>query len=250
MATFAEFTNILPDPNNPIGESGQAGGTAGPGYASVKLASEHKMMNTRTNSGRLISREVSGHKWNISISYNPMTRDEFEPIYSFLLQKRGSLTPFFVSLPQYKAPRDSTFATYVLNSGAAPRTFTMEAQGVAGATNILIAGPSGYNHSSNGRAKPGDLFTIESSDSNHKKVYQVTRVEASDIYLAGAAVDNDQLRVHFTPALQRAVATGATSKIHFNDPKFRVILKNDVQEYNLNKENLYSFSLGLEEAQP
>ena len=251
MATFTEFTNILPDPNNPIGESGQAGGTAGPGYASVKLASEHKMMNTRTNSGRLISREVSGHKWNISISYNPMTRDEFEPIYSFLLQKRGSLTPFFVSLPQYKAPRDPAFADYVLNSGA-PRTFTMALAADAGDTNILIAGPSGYTHSSTqGRAKPGDLFTIESSDSNHKKVYQVTRVEASDIYLSGATInDNDQLRVHFTPALQRAVATGATSKIHFNDPKFRVILKNDVQEYNLNKENLYSFSLGLEEAQP
>jgi hypothetical protein len=253
MATFTEFTNILPDPNNPIGESGQAGGTAGPGYASVKLASEHKMMNTRTNSGRLISREVSGHKWNISISYNPMTRDEFEPIYSFLLQKRGSLTPFFVSLPQYKAPRDPAFATYVLNSGSTPRTFTMAAAGAAGATNILIAGPSGYNHSSDedGRPKPGDLFTIESSDSNHKKVYQVTRVEASDIYLAGAQIsDDDKLRVHFTPALQRAVATGATSKIHFNDPKFRVILKNDVQEYNLNNQNLYSFSLGLEEAQP
>ena len=171
MATFTEFTNILPDPNNPIGESGQAGGTAGPGYASVKLASEHKMMNTRTNSGRLVSREVSGHKWNISISYNPMTRDEFEPIYSFLLQKRGSLTPFFVSLPQYKAPRDPKFATYVLNSTGTPRTFTMAEAGVAGATNILIAAPNGYDHSAtvNGRAKPGDLFTIESSDSNHKK---------------------------------------------------------------------------------
>ena len=45
MSTFTEFTNILPDPNNAIGESGQAGGTAGPGYSSVKLASEHKMMN-------------------------------------------------------------------------------------------------------------------------------------------------------------------------------------------------------------
>lgn len=250
MATFTEFTNILPDPNNPIGESGQAGGTAGPGYASVKLASEHKMMNTRTNSGRLISREVSGHKWNISISYNPMTRDEFEPIYSFLLQKRGSLTPFFVSLPQYKAPRDATFAAFVLNSGGTPRTFTMAAAGTAGSTTILIT-HSGYDKDNNGKAKPGDIFTIESSDSNHKKVYQVTRVEASDIYLAGAQIsDDDKLRVHFTPALQRSVASGATSKIHFNDPKFRVILKNDVQEYNLNNQNLYSFSLGLEEAQP
>jgi hypothetical protein len=253
--TYSTYTNILPDPNNPIGESGQSlaeasGGKKGPGYASVKLASEHKMMNTRTNSGRMVSREVAGHKWNISISYNPMTRDEFEPIYSFLLQKRGSLTPFFVSLPQYKAPRDAAFAAFVLNSGSTPRTFTMAAAGTAGSTTILIT-HSGYDKDNNGKAKPGDIFTIESSDSNHKKVYQVTRVEDDDTYESGTTAPTaTQLRVHFTPALQRSVASGATSKIHFNDPKFRVILKNDVQEYDLNNQNLYSFSLGLEEAQP
>ena len=120
MATFTDFTNILPDPNNAIGESGQTGGTAGPGYSSVKLSSEHKMMNTRTKSGRLISREVSGHKWNISISYNPMTRAEFEPVYSFLLQKRGSLTPFFVSFSisfkVHSIPALSMFIMFLQNS--------------------------------------------------------------------------------------------------------------------------------------
>ena len=113
MATFNTIQHTLPDPNNPIGEGGQTTGTTGPGFASVKLESEHNIMNIRTNSGRLVSRELSGHKWNISLSYNPMTRDEFDPVYSFLLQKRGAMRPFFLSLPQYKEPRDSTFATYV-----------------------------------------------------------------------------------------------------------------------------------------
>jgi hypothetical protein len=158
--------------------------------------------------------------------------------------------PFFVSLPQYKAPRDAAFAAFVLNSGSTPRTFTMAAAGTAGSTTILIT-HSGYDKDNNGKAKPGDIFTIESSDSNHKKVYQVTRVEDDDTYESGTTAPTaTQLRVHFTPALQRSVASGATSKIHFNDPKFRVILKNDVQEYDLNNQNLYSFSLGLEEAQP
>lgn len=243
MATFSDFTNILPDPNNGIGEAGQAGGTAGPGFASVKLASEHKMMNTRTNSGRLISREISGHKWNIDLSYNPMTRDEFEPVYSFLLQKRGSLTPFFVSLPQYRVPRDSTFATFV-----ASNNMTTTAAAAAGATNVMITNAS-FDKDTKGTAKPGDIFTItDSNDSNHTKVYQVTRVENDDDSLSGTTITATQLRVHFVPALQRAVTSGST--VVFNDPKFRVVLKNDIQEYNLNTDNLYNFSLKLEEAQP
>ena len=243
MADFSDFTNILPDPNNPIGEAGQAGGTNGPGYASVKLASEHKQMNTRTNSGRLISRELSGHKWNIDISYNPMTRAEFEPVYTFLLQKRGSLKPFFVSLPQYRVPRDSTFATFV-----ASNTFTSAVAGSAGTTNLLIE-KSGYDKDTNGTAKPGDIFTVtDSSDSNHVKVYQITRVENDDDYLTGTTIGATQLRIHFIPALQRDLSSG--SNINLHDPKFRVVLKNDVQEYDLNTDNLYSFSLKLEEAQP
>lgn len=243
MATYTSYLDTLPDPNNPIGEAGQAGGTNGPGYASVKLASEHKQMSTRTNSGRLISRELSGHKWNIDISYNPMTRDEFEPIYTFLLQKRGSLTPFFVSLPQYKAPRDSDFATFV-----ASNTFLTAASGSAGETTLMVV-KSGYDKDTNGQAKPGDVFTItDSSDSNHKKTYQITRVETDDTYESDTTPPStNQLRIHFIPALQRAVSSGAS--VNFHNPKFRVVLKNDVQEYDLNTDNLYSFSLKLEEAQ-
>ena len=99
MATFTSFLDILPSPTQPIGTAGQAGGTNGPGYASVTFSSEAPIQLSRTNSGRVITRSIAGHKWNINITYNPMTRDEFEPIYSFLLEKNGSLNPFFSMSP-------------------------------------------------------------------------------------------------------------------------------------------------------
>ena len=110
MATFTSFLDVLPSPTQPIGTAGQSlstgsGGTNGPGYASVTFSSEAPVQMSRTNSGRVITRAIAGHKWNIEIKYNPMTRDEFEPIYSFLLEKNGRLNPFFVQLPQNMSSR-------------------------------------------------------------------------------------------------------------------------------------------------
>lgn len=58
MADFADFSNVLPDPNNKIGDAGQAdsSGGAGPGFKSVSIDSEAKIMRQMTNSGRLVSR--------------------------------------------------------------------------------------------------------------------------------------------------------------------------------------------------
>ena len=265
MTTFSTCQNTLPDPHNQFSEAG--GGTYnavyGPGYASVKLSSEQKIMNTRTNSGRLISRSVSGHKWNINISYNPMTREEFEPVYSFIAQQKTNMTPFFVSLPQYRVPRDPAFAAYVANDTenlqAFPQTLgdgNTPIDTFAGATSIMVIdrfgdGASGsYHWFTYGSAKPGDLFTItDPGDSNHSKIYQVTRVETNDIQISGATAPAiDQQRVHFTPPLQRAITYGTSRFINFHNPKFRVILASDIVEYSLNTNNLYSFSLKLEEA--
>ena len=116
MSSFSDFQNILPDPNNTIGSAGQSvGGGTGPGFASVKLSSENKVAKSQTNSGRLIARAIAYHSWKVNISYNPLTRTEFEPVYSFLLHRRGSINPFFVSLPQYRLPQNSTFASYILS---------------------------------------------------------------------------------------------------------------------------------------
>ena len=53
--------------------------------------------------------------------------------------------------------------------------------------------------------------------------------------------------IHFMPGLQKA--TQNNSDVIFTNPLVRVIAT-DVQEYSLNKEGLYTFSLKLEEALP
>jgi len=108
------FQNILPDPNNTIGDTGKAtAGGEGPGYKSVSITSKSEVMSQRTNSGRLVTRSASGHTWSVSIGYNPLTRAQFDPLFSFLLHKRGNLNPFFVSLPQNKVPQTTLFAKTV-----------------------------------------------------------------------------------------------------------------------------------------
>jgi hypothetical protein len=243
MATFSSFLDILPDPTNPIGISGQAlatnsGGTAGPGFASVQFSSEAPIQVSRTNSGRVLTRAIAGHKWKIQISYNPMTRDQFEPVYNFLLEKNGRLNPFFVKLPQQANSRNAAFTS-------ANPTITTATTAAAGTGFLLQAGHSTTEAT---QPQPGDMFTIaDSNDSLHTKAYRVTRVLSNATYQSsGTRPSTSQRLVYFTPHLQRAVAQGATCDY---TPLIRVMQTADVQQYSLNNDNLFSFSLSLEECQ-
>jgi len=243
MATFSTFLDILPDPNNPTGISGQAlatgsGGTNGPGFASISFSSEAPIQISRTNSGRVLTRSIAGHKWSIQIKYNPMTRDQFEPVFSFLLEKNGRLNPFFVKLPQQANSRNAAFTS-------ANATITTATTAAAGTGFLLQAGHSTTEAT---QPQPGDMFTItDSNDSLHTKAYRVTRVLSNATYQSGGTQPSTSQRlVYFTPHLQRAVAQGATCDY---TPLIRVMLKSDVQQYNLGTNNLFEFSLNLEEAQ-
>lgn len=327
MGAFSEFSNVLPDPNNKIGDAGQvdSAGGAGPGFKSVSIQSEAPIMRQMTNSGRLVSRSDSGHKFSVAVTYNPLTREQFEPVFSFLMQKRGRLKPFFLSLPQNKVPQSSTFAKTVRPSGesvggvaglglvmnsvevaidienlvigqeykitalgntggvteaaaqaiwigvGAPSspgvgtTFVATGQGTGTGTATATYAPSGQdnilmNSSSNvnfqlaayGAPKPGDFFTVtDSNDTLHTKMYRVVAVETNSDYRTGLqppTIGSDQTqRLHISPALQRNLYDGAV--LNFHDPKMRVTMAADVQQYQLNTQNLYSFSLKLEEAQ-
>lgn len=225
MAVFSTFLNVLPDPNYKIGEAGEsnASGSAGAGFASLKVSSKAPIMRDRTNGGRLVTRSAAYHMWEVDISYNPMTRQEFDPVYTFLLEKQGSLKPFYVSLPNYR--------------GGATNTTCLAAS--AGSPTVIITANN---------CAPGDMFHIEdSSDSSHTKAYKVTRVETTTTYNSDlGSPGTGKERIHITPPLQKSVSSGAT--LNFATPLIRVIQSNDTQEYSLGTNNLYNFSLKLEEA--
>ena len=176
--------------------------------------------------------------WKINVTYNPMTRAEFEPIYSFLLQRKGRLNPFYIVLPNQSASRNSGFTST-----------SIEADGEH-AAGLDYMKQDTFPTSSSSTAVPaiGDMFTIsDDSDSLHTKAYRITRVTNNTDYLAGQQPATNERYVYFTPNLQRKVYDNAD--ITYINPQIRVILTNDVQEYSLGTNNLYQFSLSLEEAQ-
>ena len=109
---------------------------------------------------------------------------------------------------------------------------------------------AGHSSTQTTSPKPGDMFTVvDTNDSLHTKAYRVVRVATNATY--NTATDSQpsstQRLIHFSPPLQRAVSSGAS--IDYYQPLFRVIMKSDVQQYSLGTNNLYTFSLNLEEAQ-
>lgn len=238
MATFSNFTNRLPDPNWGISEAGDGHATSfteGPGFASVKFTANQPVAYSRTNSGRVTTRAIAGQYWSIGITYNPMTRDQFEPIYNFLLEKRGRLKPFFVALPQHVDTRTTT-------SG----TLSVQGTITSGDTNFLIDGMDSIT----GGLRPGDMFNfVDSGNSNHHKIYKVVRVATSTDKLASDSALNtsDERRLYVVPPVEKDVTDNST--LDYGSPLFRVVQKADVQEYSLGTNNLYTFSLNLEEAQ-
>lgn len=236
MATFTSFSDLLPDPNNKINNAGvaDASGSAGPGFAKIKFTSGNTTQVSRTISGRGITASPSYHNWSFDISYNPMTRAEFDPVGAFLDSRRGRLYPFYIILPQHAAPKDTSFGSNTLLALATN----------AGSPSIMIEGAI------TGNPSPGDFFTItDSADVNHKKAYKVLRVETNSTYQIGSVQPSTtQRRIWTQPPISRSVSAGAV--LNFVNPKFRVVQKGDTMEYDLDTDNLYQFSLSLEEILP
>tara|TARA_A100001011_G_scaffold355916_1_gene399524 strand:+ start:608 stop:1381 length:774 start_codon:yes stop_codon:yes gene_type:complete len=257
MANFISFQNILPDPNNKISRSGGSVNSVGnldlssklgPGFASVKFSTKQPIMMSRTNSGRVITRSIAAHSWNISISYNPLTREEFEPVFAFLLSY-GRLNPFFVSLPQYLESRDTQFAA----ANPAKQLTTAEGASIAAGRTYMQCSWTGTDSE---YPKVGDMFTItDPGNSNSFKAYMVTRFESVqdantsfDAATQPSSSAASPVRIHFNPPLVTAVSNGST--LDFTAPKIRVIKQGDVTGYDLGVDGLYKFNLQLEEALP
>lgn len=243
MAIFNSFSDILPDPIYKITDAGsldQTSGSAGPGFASMRLRSVKESQVSRTKSGRGIHRGPDSQNWEIDITYHQMLRSQFDPVDAFLLS-RGRLLPFFVVLPQHSKPKDPVFAAY-----AAANSITVNGAHNAGSSVLNIKSATTIS----GDPKPKDLITIsDPANANHLKAYMITRVETAALYQAGTtAPTTAQRRIHISPPLERNTADN--SVVNFISPKIRVIPKGDVQEYDLNTDNLYNFSLSLEEIQP
>lgn len=243
MPTFTEYTDILPTPTYGYSFAGEDNSnTPGPGYSSVKLSSEYPTIRSQTNSGRRITRSVAGHKFTIDLSYNPMTRAEFEPVNAFLQARKGQFLPFYVDLPQYTTPQDSDW-----NSSAYVNLMSPVSNVTAGTSIFTIR--NGFYTLAQGYPRPGDMFTFsDPTNSSHQKAYMITRTENNTTYNSNVGQPGtDELRIQVSPFVQRDVDTSAD--LIFKNSLIKVVLASDIIEYSLETNNLFSFSLKLEEVQ-
>ncbi len=249
MPSFTKFLDVLPDLTHKIGSAGQedASGTAGLGFSGVQFTSEQTRMRDKTIYGKLLSRKQIKARWLIDIKYNPMTRAEFDPVNNFLMEKRGTLKPFYISLPQYSIPNQSLFSTHV--QGSTVDVSTDANTYAAGVTSVEITDSawSGNSYTTTGLPDFGDLFTFtDSNDTLHVKSYIITHVETFNLHQTGNQPITGNIRIHFTPGLQKSLAISIP--LVFDTPLIQVVQREDIHEYNLRNDNLFLFSLTLEEA--
>ena len=237
--------DTLPDPNygRRFDGSTSSPATTGPGFAQVKLTNDQRVLTSRTNSQRVLARAIVGQKWKIDINYNPMTQAEFTPVYAFLLAKQGPMNSFFVSLPQYRTVQNSAWETVLSTEN---NVISVAGAVTAGKSEIIIDSVNPTTIGADSKyPMPGELFTFtDSADATHKKAYMITTVEHADGH-QGSQPSSDTIRINFSPPLAKNVANDAV--VNFSDPLVKVIMPQPLSTYTLNKDNLYSFSLKLEE---
>jgi hypothetical protein len=108
-------------------------------------------------------------------------------------------------------------------TGVASNVFTLNSHGLSNGDMIRIISGSGLQ-----------------SDTTYYALYLSANTFSISATVAGAAATvSSNMTFVILPAL-----------VIFNNPKVRCILKSDIQEYSLSTDNLYNFSLSLEEIQP
>ncbi len=190
-----------------------------PGFTGTRLSSVHRTLVSRTHSGRVQTRKVGGHHWRLTARYPAMTRDQFAPIWSFLMEQEGRFGTFQVVPPDLVVPRG--VATGIPNVAApAASGTTVQTQGWT--ANVI------------GILKAGDVFKF----AGHAKVYMVTADANTDA--TGAAT------LQFKPPLVQNVA--GTESLVVIDVPFTMAMTGDVQEYATRAPLLYTYELDLIEA--
>lgn len=200
MPNYTNFTTDYPQSVAPI---------------SYDLSSNAQTQVSITQSLNRTVSDKGGQRWMISFNYAPLSRDDFAPIWTFLIKQRGRYGRFTIALPNQEAR-----GSLSTQSGQ-----QLEANANLTSGNQLVI--KNFNASQTGVIKQGDYFRIGSSS----KVY----IACSD-YNSDA---NGLVTVTTYPNIVNSVAENDI--IHF-EPVFTVSLTSDNLDVNVPSTNNANFS--------
>lgn len=183
-----------------------------PEFAAVNVISRTSNAVTETKSGRRQVRSIGAQRWAFTAKYNNLTRDEFMPVYAFVMSQKGQLGTFQVIPPVVGSSRGTVAGSMAVNGAHNLGDYSIAVDGFTGTI------------------KAGDFVKF----AGHTKVYMVT----ADLTGAG--------NLSIEPPLSEQLSNDEA--VTYNSVPFTVRLNNDIQEYSLGGYDRYEFEIDFVEA--
>jgi hypothetical protein len=184
--------------------------------ADIKVSSFSPTLVSQTQSLKRQVRRRGGQRWAFEVTFPPMTRSEFAPVYAFCIAQRGQYETFTFVPPVVSIPQGTATGTPLVNGAQSAGDNTIVTDGWSNSITAL---------------KAGDFLKF----SGHNKVYMVTADATSD------GSGNATLTIE--PPLLASVADDEPLTV--SNVPFTVALTTDTQEYAAGPPNIYEFSLQL-----
>lgn len=181
------------------------------------ITSATPTMVSTSQSLKRVTTSRGAHRFGVRFNYAAMTRDEFMPIWAFLMSQNGQAGDFTVALPNQE-PRGTL-------STAPSQQLRLNADTTRGSTSLVL---KNFANSETDAVKAGDFFNITGS----KKTYIATSDASSD--------STGLLTLNFFPKLQVDAAQDAI--INF-EPVINVSLSNDLLSVNIPASKVYNFNI-------
>ena len=180
-----------------------------PEFRAINVESKHNNLVSETISGRQQVRTIGGQRYCFTAQYNVMTRAEFMPVFAFVVSQQGRLGTFTIVPPVISNASGDVSGTVLVNGATS-----------AGAVTVPIDGISGT-------IKAGDFVKFV----GHTKVYMVTadRTGAGNLSIEPALVSN----------------VSNNEVVTFDNVPFTMRLRNDIQTYDLNAAEQYSYEIDM-----
>tara|TARA_R100001463_G_scaffold44988_1_gene93043 strand:- start:1055 stop:1654 length:600 start_codon:yes stop_codon:yes gene_type:complete len=189
-------------------------------FPTTPIANAIKIKNNQTTivstsiSGRRQARQLQNQRWEMTVSFPPMTRTNFAPIFAFINSQRGRKETF-------------TYTPPIIDDALGTETGSVLVNGVHAVGDTTIA-MDAFAGDGAGRFKAGDYIKFAS----HDKVYMVV----SDVTSSSNAAT-----VTIEPPLITALADNEA--VTYDSVPFTVALKNDAQEFQIGQDALFRYEL-------
>ena len=180
----------------------------------INITSNQTTIVSTAINGRRQARQLQNQRWSMTVSFPPMTRASFAPIFAFITAQRGKKETF-------------TYTPPIIDDSLGTETGSVLVNGVHAVADTTIA-MDAFAGDGAGRFKAGDFIKFAS----HDKVYMVV----SDVTSSSNAAT-----VTIEPPLTTALADN--SAVTYDSVPFTVALKNDVQEFQIGQDALYRYEL-------